>query len=216
MGGTPFVRNANSSGTLDVELSCTPQKITKSVWLFGDSYTYPFVDRTWTKWLCEWNNNKYSWLENAQPGTSSTTANTNLTSLMATAAKPKFIVWALGMNDGSDADEDTPNSSWLTAVRNLISICEQHTITPILVTIPNVPTINHEGKNKWIKESGYRYIDLAKAVGATTYVSGESTWYGDGTDYDYLSSDRVHATAYGGRAMASQVLQDFPEIICEN
>ena len=216
LGGTPFVRNANSLGTLDVELSATPQKITKQVWLFGDSYTYPYVDRTWTKWLWQWNGNKDPWLASQQPGGASAGMYNTLLSLISTGSIPKFIVWALGMNDGSDTDEDTPNTNWLTYANNLDNLCKNNNITPIFVTIPNVPTINHEGKNKWIKNSGYRYIDLAMAVGATTYVSGVRNWYGAGTDYDYLAADGIHATAFGGRAMASQVLQDFPEIICDN
>ena len=215
LGGTPFVRNANTSGTLDVELSATPQKITKQVWLFGDSYTYPYVDRTWTKWIFEWNGNKDPWLASQQPGISSSGAYSSLLSLISTGSLPKFIVWALGMNDGSDANANTPVSAWLTYANNLVSLCKQYNITPIFVTIPNVPTISHEGKNNWIRNSGYRYIDLAKAVGAETFVADVRNWYGAGTDYDYLAADGIHATAFGGRAMASQVLQDFPEIVCE-
>ena len=77
-------------------------------------------------------------------------------------------------------------------------------MTPVFATIPNVPSINHNGKNAWIKASGYRYIDMCHAVGADVDVN----WLGT-----MLSSDNIHPSEDGARALFAQVIQDFPEIM---
>ena len=77
-------------------------------------------------------------------------------------------------------------------------------IIPILATIPTVPSVNNEGKNTWIRNSNYQYIDFAKAVGATP----DGVWFDD-----MLSSDNVHPSEKGGLALYNQVLTDFPQIM---
>ena len=72
-------------------------------------------------------------------------------------------------------------------------------------SIPNVPDRINTFKNDIVKLSGLRYIDFAKAVNAE--VTGAS-WYNG-----CLSSDNVHPTIAGAKALASQVLVDFPEIM---
>ena len=74
----------------------------------------------------------------------------------------------------------------------------------ILATIPNVPSIRHDYKNAIVRASGYRYIDFAKAVNAEAVGA---TWYAD-----MLSSDNVHPTELGAKALASRILLDVPEI----
>jgi lysophospholipase L1-like esterase len=117
---------------------------------------------------------------------------------------PKYLLWLLGMNDGDDADANTPSESWITHIQKVIAICEERGITPILATIPTC-LIYNEGKNSWVRNSGYRYIDFAKAVGA----NGDGSWY-DGMLN--TNNDNVHPTDKGARALAMQVLLDFPEI----
>lgn len=56
---------------------------------------------------------------------------------------------------------------------------------------------------------GLRYIDAAKAVGS----NADGEWYGNGTEYDYQSTDNVHPSEYGAKAIATQFLIDFPEIM---
>ena len=58
-------------------------------------------------------------------------------------------------------------------------------------------------KNQYIKASGYKYIDLCNAVGADSSVN----WYAN-----MLSSDSVHPTKIGRRALALRLIQDMPEI----
>ena len=76
---------------------------------------------------------------------------------------------------------------------------------PIFCTIPNVPTINNSFKNDIVRNSGYRYIDFAKAVNAEDVGS---PWY-DGM----LSSDGIHPTELGAKALAARFITDFPEVM---
>lgn len=114
----------------------------------------------------------------------------------------------MGMNDGSDTDANTPSSVWATRRDEMLSICETMGITPILATIPNVPSVLNTGKNAWVKTSGYRYIDFAAAVGAE---SASSTWYNG-----MLSADNIHPSESGARALFARALVDFPEIMLED
>ena len=149
----------------------------------------------------------FDFMVNALSGINSTNMMTDAFKAFAYGS-PKFAIWGLGMNDGSDADAQTPKPAWLTAITSFINLCKEKNTIPILATIPCVPTINHEGKNAWVKASGYRYIDFAKAVNGDTYTSGVNNWY-DGM----LSSDNVHPTSIGAQALAAQVMVDFPEIM---
>ena len=115
---------------------------------------------------------------------------------------PEFAVWCLGMNNG-DKTED-PNEPWLEATKEFLEICKEKGITPILSTIPSTPVVNNEPKNKWVRASGYRYIDFNRAVGADKDVA----WYPE-----MLYKDNVHPALHGAEALYSQVLVDFPEIM---
>ena len=117
---------------------------------------------------------------------------------------PRVVVWMLGMNDGSDINIDAPSSAWITGRDRLIELSEEYGFDIIFTTIPTVPGINHEAKNKWIRESGYRYIDMAAGVGA----DGTGAWTAG-----YLYSDNVHPSVEGAKAIYRQVKIDFPEFI---
>lgn len=198
--GIPYVVS-NGLVANSCELKFTATDLHKNIWIFGDSY----VQITNTRWPYYLNEKGYldNVLLNGYPGEGSQNDLTSFSKLLGIGV-PKIAVWCLGMNDGSDADANTPSSVWLTNVQQFITYCQNNGITPILATIPNVPSISNLGKNAWVRSSGYRYIDFAKAVGA----SDSATWY-DGT----LSSDNVHPSASGAKLLASQVLIDFPEIM---
>lgn len=116
--------------------------------------------------------------------------------------KPKKVIWCLGMND---ADSETNfNENWKNCIDEVIQTCKDNNIELILATIPNTPRVSNIFKNEWIRNSGYRYIDFAKAVGAEEKAS---TWY-DGM----LSSDNVHPTELGAKALAERFLMDVPEL----
>ena len=98
---------------------------------------------------------------------------------------------------------DTPRSQWLSATKEFIALCKKNGITPILQTIPNTSTKSHQKKTEWIRTSGYRYIVLAAAVGSQP----DGTW-AEGM----RGPDGIHPTIQGAKAMAEQVVKDFPEI----
>ena len=125
----------------------------------------------------------------------------NLTAI----AKPKRIVWALGMND-KDGDNSV-NANWKARYNEVRTYCDSNGIELILATIPNTPSVStaNSYKNEIVRASGYRYIDFAKAVNAE---SDNASWF-DGM----LSSDNVHPTELGAKVLASRFLMDVPEII---
>lgn len=201
--GAYFVQSVGS--TLNIPtLSWTCKDIDKKIWLFGDSYL-AYATNRWTYYLTE-----YGYANNVLidgfPGESGENADFGIENLVRHGT-PKYAVWFIGMNDGTDADNSTPNADWVTRKNKFLEVCEANSITPIFATIPSVPSINHKGKNAWIRSSGYRYIDMAKAVGADITTS----WY-----WGMLASDNVHPTELGAKALFSQVLLDFPEIMVDN
>lgn len=195
---------SDESTLTDCKLTWTPIDIDKLIWMFGNSY-FAYDTARWPYYLHEYGYDK-NILIDGWPGEGSVNARNSLLTLIQFGV-PKYIVWCMGMNDGSDTDADTPSSDWALRRDEMLEICEQYNITPIFATIPNVPTVLNTGKNAWVRASGYRYIDFAKAVGAE---EAQSTWYSG-----MLSSDNVHPTASGAKALFARVLLDFPEIMIE-
>ena len=115
-------------------------------------------------------------------------------------SSPDTVVWMMGMNDGSDTDINIPSAVWAENRDKLIALSTEHGFEVVFTTIPTVPTINHEAKNKWIRESGYRYIDMAAALGA----DGTGEW-----TEGYLNPDGVHPSIPGARAIYDQVMYDL-------
>lgn len=172
-------------------------------WIFGDSYLSNYSDARWPYYLTV-NNAEYTMI-NAFAGENSKEAYIDWIDALNNGT-PKYAIWCLGMND---PDSGAINSDWLTIVQMFIADCQQRGITPILATIPNVPTIDHTYKNAWVKASGHRYIDFAEAVGAE---SSGSTWY---TGCLETSTPRVHPTADGARLLYMRAITDFPEFLQE-
>ena len=178
-----------------------PKDLMLDIFLFGDSYT-ALGDST--KFTTQLVNMGFAdkMLMNGYGGASSTSAITAFRNLVA-LKKPKYIVWALGMNDG---DSTTAiNSNWKTYYNEVDTWCAENNVELILVTIPNTPTVTNTFKNEYIRATGHRYIDFAKAVGAE---ETGSAWY-DGM----LSSDNVHPANLGAKALAARFILDFPECI---
>ena len=200
--GSVFVRPSNCSLS-EVFIGFTCADFRQPIWMFGDSYFTHTSESRWPYWLLEWGFGRC--LLNGFPGENSSQTLPQVTSYLANNGKPKYIVWCLGMND---PDVSAINSSWLTCVESLISTCEQYGIEPILATIPNIPAYDHTYKNAWVRSSGYRYIDFAKAVGAE---SAGSSWYAG-----CLASDNTHPTSYGARLLCLQALQDVSELTLGN
>ena len=85
----------------------------------------------------------------------------------------------------------------------VIGLCESHAIIPIFTCIPTVPSYQKTGLCNYVRSLGYRYIDVANAVG--TNENGEWT-------EGLLSNDNVHPSPAGARVIYGQILTDAPEI----
>lgn len=203
--GNTFAESVGSTLT-DVVFTWSCSDFRKSVWVFGDSYLSMNDANRWAYYLVQ-NGYADNVLLNAYGGESSLQATTSLNNMINNYGIPKFIVWCMGMNDLGDTDENTPSTLWINGINNLLSVCEVNDIIPILATIPTVPNISHIGKCKWVRDSGYRYIDFAKAVGAQS----DGTWY-----TGMLSTDNVHPLALGAKALYYQAIADCPELTFEN
>lgn len=170
----------------------------KPVYIFGDSYLSYRDDRLGGQLIQ--NGCTDNCLISAYAGAASTDMLKSFQSIVSVSS-PKYVVWAMGMND------QNAYASWQTGIMNVLAWCEENGAIPILCTIPSVPGRNHEQKNTWIRNSPYRYIDFAAAVGATS----EGTWY-----EGMLSDDNVHPTEYGAQQLFLQMATDFPEITVSN
>lgn len=203
--GSAFVYNANTTGSIDAELTFIPADITKQIWIFGDSYL-SFDTARWIYYPITWG--FLSYLVNARGGENATEAFADLQTLLTLGAVPSFIVWCMGMNNGTDSGGNV-NATWLGIMQQVQTICTQYGITLIMATIPTVPGASHVALNNWVRSSGYRYIDFAAAVEDpnTTY------WRGWGTDNALLSNDEVHPTTHGAVELAMRALLDFPEMM---
>ena len=205
--GEPFLRNLNASNTISATIKFFPRDITKKIWMFGDSYFSTSSPQRWPYYLFQ--SGYKSFLMSSQGGDSATQAIQSFNNLLATGVKPSFALWYIGMNGGGDAT-DGPNANWLNITNQFLTTCDEYGITPILATIPTCPNQIHIKMNAWIKASGRRYIDCAKMVESET--EGNYYWKGWGTDKAMLSSDEVHPTAQGAKALFAGTMIDFPEI----
>lgn len=181
----------------NVDFSWTCKNFADGIWLFGDSY-FSYGTNRWIYYLFE---NGYAdhCLIDAYPGETSIRSIASLKSYISMST-PKYAVWCVGMNDGSD--NGAPTTQWLNNVQEFLSVCSVNHITPILATIPTVPTINHDYKSAWVRNSGYQYIDFAKAVGASS-----EGWF-DGM----LANDGVHPTIAGSLALYHRAMTDCPQL----
>ena len=183
----------------DCEFAYTIMDSRKDIFVFGDSYISLADSKKWVKYAIEDNDNNM--LLCGYSGAKSTDEIIPFRKLNE-QRNPLFVCWLLGMND---ADNGTINADWKACVDEVIEYCNSHDIVPILATIPNTPNIDHTYKNAYVKESGCRYIDFAKAVNAE---SAGSSWYSG-----MLGSDNVHPTEEGAKALWLRAILDCPELI---
>ncbi|WP_170248665.1 SGNH/GDSL hydrolase family protein [Acinetobacter geminorum] len=119
------------------------------------------------------------------------------------AWRPKYVIWALGTNDTSQA-------TWRTNMQQNIADTLAIGAEPILVTqIPRNDSqalrtaMNDDIRNGYF--GPYRYIEFAKAVSLNN----------DGVTWDpiYDSGDHIHVNPAGQQRLLQQVLIDMPELI---
>ena len=200
-GNSDYFVSTPTATLTNCSFTWTSGDFVKKIWLFGDSYTSISDPARWCYYLHN-NDDIDNILISGYGGENSNSGIVALNSAINNYGCPDTIIWAYGMNDGTDTSS-APAAGWENGILELMKICTSKGITPILCTIPTVPSINHEQKNSWIKSSGYRYIDFAKAVGA----SSSGAWYSG-----MLYSDNVHPTELGAKALYMQALIDCPEI----
>lgn len=205
--GDIYVDSASSLSDCSFTWSCN--LLEGGIWLFGDSFFSLTAEDRWTSYLFA-----DGFDENLICGYSGGKSKVSITYLenMLSVATPKAVVWCLGMNDG---DDGAVNPAWLSAYNELKSICTNENITLILATIPNAEstesteggsatTVYHDYKNSIVRNSGYRYIDFATAVGADE--NGE--WYAG-----MKNNTNVHPTVKGATALYQRAICDAPELM---
>lgn len=201
----PYVKATNCSIS-DGSLSWTCTDLNKKVWIFGDSFTR-YVNTRWTYYLHE-SGYDANCLINGHGGAKSIYEGYMSLEALVAIGTPKYLFWCFGMNDNSDS-ESAPSDNWVTGRDRMLAICTDNGITPIFATIPTVNNgtnvISHEQKNAWIRSSGYRYVDFAKAVGA----DANGQWRTGLRE----SATGLHPSALGAKVLFAQVLSDFPEIM---
>lgn len=179
--------------------SCTDFK--NPLWIFGDSYCTFGSPYRWPWYLCEAGlQNKVH--INAFPGESSPFALEAFLNSVTCYGRPETVLWTLGMNDGSDCG-GAPCEKWLAPLKTVMQTCDLLGIELILATVPTVPERYHEEKNRFVRESGRRYIDFAEAVGA----DGRGNWR-----KGMLFTDRVHPDKKGAEALWQRIRRDLPEL----
>jgi len=174
--------------------------INHDVWVIGDSYMGVTDDNRWAYYLVQ-NEFTKNVLLCGSTGSGRAESNLWIRSLMEYGC-PKILVWAMGMNYASDGST-SPTSGWKAQLDSIIQLCENNNIELVLCTIPTVPTKNHEQKDAYIRSSGYRYIDFAKAVGAQS----DGTW-----NTGMLDNDGIHPTALGAVALYNMAIASLPEL----
>lgn len=205
--GTPYIKN-NGDSSLNVTIKFFPRDITKKIWIFGDSYVSFLSPARWPYYLVS--KGYENFMCNSLPGARADRMIEELRNLLATGAKPTYLLWCLGMNGGGDTysnGEFVLNQMQKVTVDAVISICKENKIIPILQTIPTVSNngspIYHKAYTAYIKSLGYRYVDIDNAVGS----QDDGTWTAG-----LLDDDGVHPSVQGAKVICARFLSDFPEL----
>ena len=177
----------------DCRMTWTSRDLDKDIYVFGDSY----LDY-WPKQAKKLGYGNA--LFDGFSGRSSARAYKSLVEFTSFRL-PHIIIWGMGLTDNGEVDGI--NQTWLSYANKFIDFCEQNNIEPIFVTIPNTETRNNSYKNAWIRESGYRYVDVCKAVGADESTS----WYPG-----LIGKDKSHPTSKGAIVIAQTFADAVPEL----
>ena len=185
-----------SQAMTNVIFSAVSPDLKKPLWIFGDSYLSIYDNRIGGQLK------NYGYLSgimvDAYPGNNSSNEYAELTKALA-LAKPRFLLWCVGMNDDSADDyQDTMES--------VKELCEANDITLILYRVPTVASkkVVLESISSIVIRSNLRYIDAYQAV--ETDPNGN---WANGT----LTSGDIHPTELGAQLIAQRYLIDVPEIM---
>ena len=181
-----------------LEWSCSAYY--NDIWFFGDSFFDTTTTYRWPYYMVE--DGVTDVFLNAFPGRTTEQALEDFKKAIEFSI-PKYVVWCMGMNNGDGTN--SISSSYKKATDEMLEICDEYGITPILCTIPNVPNVINVHKNEWVKSSGYRYVDFAKAVGGE---EKGSSWLPD-----MLGVDKVHPAPLGAAAHYEQLKKDIGDLL---
>lgn len=188
----PFYFNSTHE-MYDATFMTNYESLKNDIWIIGDSYIGNNIEDT----------RLYSHLRNiakecliiSKSGMTSKEGATIISDLLSMGVgQPKYLIWQLGMNDGTTVDE------YQTAIQKVKSVYSGELI---LTRIPSVPTLSKTAINNFIDSTGNRIIDFKGAV----QNSDDSSWLSG-----LLSSDGVHPTALGANVLATQMIIDVPEL----
>lgn len=206
--GRPTVEVDENTTLTDVSLRGYCDDFQKSIWFVGDSYT-SCTEVRWTGQMLDFGIT--NWMLLGLAGGKSKDLYEDLL-LALKYGTPTYLVWCMGMND---ADKGSLNADYKKYFELVKEKCDELGVVMIPATVPCVKTTEHPTtardnsyKNEYIKTSGMRYIDLAKAVGGDTFT--DDAWY-DG--YLETISPWIHTTELGAKAQMAQIIRDFPEIL---
>lgn len=190
--GPPFAK-VSGGDLADIYFGFASDKYKKPIWIFGDSYFGTTTERVF-HYLIEWGICE-DVLVDALPGITAAESFADFGKCLLFGC-PKTLVWMLGMNG--------TNASTIAIIEELQAYCEANNIELIINDVPTTPVVNNETLHNFVQSSGIRFVQSYAAVGANSAGS----WY-DG----YLSSDNVHPTALGARAIAMRMQIDIPELM---
>lgn len=194
------IRAVSDGTTLtDVKLSATCSDFKCPIWVFGASYTN-VADNQTVGALKGFG--YFDYYLNGFAGREALGAYNDLVRSLSYSC-PKVITFGYGFMINT-ASYDT----WKSYIDSVINLCREKGITLVFALDPDVKTKDLSQYRQYIIDSGYRYIDLKSAVQQGPYVYDTDFWYPG-----FMSSDGVHPTPLGAKAMAMQVLRDFPEIM---
>ena len=206
--GRPTLEVDGNTNLTDISLRGYCDDFQKSIWFVGDSYT-SCTEVRWTGQMLNFGID--NWMLLGLAGGKSKDLYEDLL-LALKYGTPTYLVWCMGMNDADNGSLNTDYKKYFELVK---AKCDELGIIMVPATVPCVKTSAHPTyardnsyKNAFIKTSGMRYIDLAKAVGGDTFT--DDAWY-DG--YLETISPWIHTTELGAKAQMAQIIRDFPEIL---
>ena len=192
-------RWVSNSTLYDVVATATNKDYTCPIWVFGASYETINADDTSAGNKNRWIDHVrdfgfFNYLVNARGGRNSEETYADLLKALKFGT-PRYLLWTMFGNDAT-AEE---LSRYIEKVKEL-AIDKGFEV--ILTKRPSTPTLDNSEKINVIVNSGCRYIDYERVL-----IESGNNWYAG-----YLSSDGVHPTVLGAKAIASSVLTDFIEI----
>ena len=206
--GRPTLEVDENTTLTDVSLRGYCDDFQKSIWFVGDSYT-SCTEVRWTGQMLNFGIN--NWMLLGVAGGKSKDLYEDLL-LALKYGTPTYLVWCMGMNDADNGSLNVDYKKYFELVKGK---CDELGVIMIPATVPCVKTSAHPTyardnsyKNAFIKASGLRYIDLAKAVGGDTFT--EDAWY---EGYLETKSTWIHTSELGAKAQMAQIIRDFPEIL---